>query len=382
MWVRRATVGTLSGGRSRRIGAAPALEVVRGGLGDPAVEAAWRGLQAAGHVPSPFLSWQWYSAMRDVPELAGRVEVLMARRAGRTVGLLPVERVRSGPLRVLGVAGWTWLAPDHLDVVAAAGHRPAVAGALLGALRERRDWDMLDMDGLQPAGGLDLAVPEVFGSRRFLLRAPEDVPVSYVPLRGSIVSSHARKKVRKELRRAEESGGGFAVVTEPDQFPPLLEQMMRFHNSRFQAASQVFATPARQRFHLLAAGRLGASGLARMHCLNIGETYAAINYCLVWETRMLFYSSGLRSDLGINPGFSVRVSAMLAAAEDGFTEVDLLRGDHGHKERFTSIVRTDVRHRVVRPSVRVASTGILRAGRRAIGLLAAAGRRNRAGSGT
>jgi hypothetical protein len=44
---------------------------------------------------------------------------------------------------------------------------------------------------------------------------------------------------------------------------------------------------------------------------------------------------------------------MLRAAEDGFAEADLLRGDHGYKDRFESIVRPDVRRRVTRISPRV-----------------------------
>lgn len=342
------------------------LRVSRAALDDPGVAPAWQQLQADGHVPSPFLSWQWYSALRDVPELCTDVRVLLVRDGPRTIGVLPVERVRSGPLRVLGVAGWSWATPDHLDVVAAAGDRRAVARAVLAELAARRDWDVLDLDGLSATGALAATVPEVFGRPRFLLRPAEQVPVTYVPLDGPIVSGHARKQVRKELRRAERCGGGFCVVTEPERFPPLLRQMMTLHNGRFDTASQVFATAARRRFHLLAAERLGAAGLVRMHRLRTEGTDAAITYCLVWGGQVLFYSGGLRTDVGMTPGFSVRVAAMLAAADAGFAEVDLLRGRHGYKERFSTVVRNDLRLRVIRPSVRVAATGMSRYGRRIV----------------
>lgn len=356
------------------------LRVRRAALNDPGVASAWQQLQAGGHVPSAFLSWQWYSALRDVPELCTDVEVLLVRDGPRTLGLLPVERVRSGALRVLGVAGWGWATPDHLDVVAAVGDRRVVAHAVLAEVAARRDWDVLDLDGLSSSAALATAVPEVFGRPRFLLRPAEQVPVTYVPLDGPIVSGHARKQVRKELRRAERGGGGFCVVTDPEQFPPLLEQMMRLHNGRFDTASQVFATPARRRFHLLAAERLGAAGLVRMHRLRTEGTDAAITYCLVWDGRVLFYSGGLRTDVGMTPGFSVRVAAMLAAAEAGFAEVDLLRGQHGYKERFSTVVRDDLRLRVIRPSARVAATGMRRYGRRIASLIAARATRDRPGA--
>jgi hypothetical protein len=323
-------------------------------LADPAVEAGWRRLQAAGHVPTPFLSWEWASALRDVPEVSGDVVVLTVRAGDELVGLLPVERVRDARgLRVVGVAGRSWLAPDHSDVVAAPADRPAVARAVLDRLARDHSWHELDLDGLCPDGGLAGAVDEVFRQARFVVREPESVPVAYVSLRGPMVSNHARKQVRKELRQAEASGGGFDVVTEAERFPPLLEEMMRLHAARFGDRSQVFATPQRRRFHLLAAQRLGAAGLVRVNRLRVDSVDAAITYHLVWGDRVLFYSGGLRTDRGRTPGFSVRVLAMLGAAEAGFAEADLLRGDHGYKDRFESVVRPDVRRRVSRISPHV-----------------------------
>ncbi|WP_219416040.1 GNAT family N-acetyltransferase [Pseudonocardia nigra] len=183
------------------------------------------------------------------------------------------------------------------------------------------------------------------------------MPVSYVPLRGPIVSGHARKQVRKELRRAEASGGGFAVVTDPAHFPPLLEEMMRLHIARFGERSALFATPERRAFHLIAAQRLGESGSVRVNRLTVDGAAAAITYHLVWGDRVLFYSGGLRTDIGRTPGFSVRVAAMLAAAQAGYAEADLLRGDHGYKDRFVSEVRHDVTEQVVRVTTRATALG-------------------------
>ncbi|WP_219416039.1 hypothetical protein [Pseudonocardia nigra] len=121
-----------------------------GRLDDPRLEQAWRGLQEAGHVPSPFLSWEWASALRDVPGVAGGIEVLTVAEDDRIVGLLPVERVRSATgATVVGIAGQSWLAPDHTDVIAAPEHRGPVATALLRLLARSSGWDVLQFDALQ-----------------------------------------------------------------------------------------------------------------------------------------------------------------------------------------------------------------------------------------
>jgi CelD/BcsL family acetyltransferase involved in cellulose biosynthesis len=347
-----------------------ALRVHRARLTDPALEPAWTRLQDAGHVDTPFLSWQWVSALRDVPELTADVGVLVARRGDEVVGLLPLERARLDGRRVLGVAGWYWLGPDHTDVVAAPHDRPEVARAMLAELARTPGWDVLDLDGLQPGGALAAAVDGVFGGARnrarFVVRPTEELPISYVGLGGEVLSGHGRKQVRKELRRAEAGGGAFSVVTDPQRFPALLDRMMDLHVARFGDRSRVFATPARRRFHQLAAARLGAAGLVRVHELRVGPEpadAAAITYTLAWRGSLLFYSGGLRTDIGMTPGFSVRAQAMLAAAEDGFVEVDLLRGDHGYKERFRAEVRPDVRRRVARVTAGLVRTAVTRGAR-------------------
>ena len=337
------------------------LRVSRARLDDPDVEAAWTRLQADGWVDTPFLSWEWFSAMRDVPELAAVVDVLVCRSGPAVVGLLPVERVRLDGLRTVGIAGWHWAGPDHSDVIAATADRPAVADAILGALARSGGWDVLDLDGLAPDGALATAVDATFRRPWFVARPDEELPVNFVPLDAEILSTHGRKQVRKELRRAEASGGGFRAVTDPQEFPKLLDQMMELHVARFGDRSRVFATPERRRFHHLAAERLGEAGKVRMHALTVGEEPAAITYTLGWNGSLLFYSGGLRTDIGMTPGFSVRAAAMTAAAEAGYREVDLLRGDHGYKDRFTTVVRPDVRKRVIRLNATTAGQGALRA---------------------
>lgn len=344
-----------------------ALRVTRSRLTDPALEAAWTRLQDAGHVDTPFLSWPWVSALRDVPEVSADIGVLVCRRGDEVVGLLPLERAVLDGRRVLGVAGWYWVGPDHTDVVAAPADRPAVAAAMLAELARTPGWDVLDLDGLAPDGALAAAVDAAFGRPRFVVRPTEELPIAYVDLAGEILSGHGRKQVRKEIRKAEAAGGGFCVVTDPARFPALLESMMDLHVARFGDRSRVFATPHRRRFHQLAAARLGAVGLVRMHQLAVGDEPAAITYNLVWAGSVLFYSGGLRTDIGMTPGFSVRGAAMLAAAEAGYTTADLMRGDHGYKERFRAEVRSDVRRRVARVNPALARSVAVRAGQGAVG---------------
>jgi CelD/BcsL family acetyltransferase involved in cellulose biosynthesis len=141
---------------------------------------------------------------------------------------------------------------------------------------------------------------------------------------------------------------------------------MRLHVERFGSRSAVFATTARRSFHLAAARRFAERGLARIYALEVAGHDAALLYALQHGTRLYYYSMGMRADLGGSPGRTVLGQALLQAAAEGFTEFDLLRGDHDFKLRFSSGVRADAHTRLLRPTT---AAGLALAGRGAARLL-------------
>jgi CelD/BcsL family acetyltransferase involved in cellulose biosynthesis len=333
------------------LGDAPALRVQSLAVADPRVPVVWRQLQAAGGVSSPFLVWELFSALADVSELSGGTQVLVIDEGSRPVGLLPVEP-HDGPhgLSALGLTP-RWLGADHLDVVAEPRRRPAVARAVARHLTARRDWQMLDLDGLDRSGALTRQLALLLRPPRFLPLPPIGIPVPYVTLReptGSLRRSNAMKEAARKLRAIERGGGGFSEVRSPEQVVELLEELMDLHNQRFATISTVFATPARRRFHLLAAQRMAEAGMARIYRLVADGVNAGLQYDFVLGDRVFFYSSGILPTAGRSPGLVVLGSAISSAAEEGFREFDLLRGDEPYKLRFSTAARRNVRLLVFR----------------------------------
>jgi CelD/BcsL family acetyltransferase involved in cellulose biosynthesis len=329
-------------------------------LADPDVAAAWRRLQAAGGIVSPFLTWELVSALADVPELAAGMRVLVADDGRRPVGLLPLE-ARQGPygLRALGLVP-SWLGADHLDVVAEPRHRPVVAAAVAGHLAAQAGWQLLDLEGLDRSGALAGQVRRRLRPPRFLPLSAIDVPVPYVALAESTgpSRSNASKEAARKLRGIERGGGGFSVVEDPGQVVSLLGELMDLHNRRMGAVSSVFASAAHRRFHLLAARRLAEAGMARVYRLVAEGVNAGLQYDFVLGDRVYFYQSGIQPDAGRSPGLVVLGAAIRSAAGEGFAEFDLLRGDEPYKLRFATGVRRNVRLRVVR----LTAPAVVRAG--------------------
>ena len=334
----------------------PVPTVRRRGPTDPDVGAAWRRLQAGGYVGTPFLAWEWISSLADVPDVSAGMDVLTAEHDGRIVGLLPVLPVGgAGPLTALGLAP-AWLGADHLDVVAEPAYRTAVAHAFIRHLATWSAWQVLDLDGLDPSGALAAQVRWLSRSLRFVARRPVATEVPYVSLRETDAwrRKNAMKEAARKARGAQRTGGGFSMVSTPDGVVELVRQLMDLHNRRMGNRSAVFASPARREFHLLAARRMAQAGLARVYRLVADGVDAGLQYDLVLGDRIFFYQSGIQPDSGRSPGLTVLGQAIGAAAEEGFREFDLLRGDEPYKQRFATHVRTNVRLRVVRLTPRVA----------------------------
>jgi CelD/BcsL family acetyltransferase involved in cellulose biosynthesis len=316
----------------------------------------WRALVPEGGGSSPFLSWQWAAALAAVPAVSASMQVLLVVQEERVLGLFPVEhwRDRAG-LRVLGAAGGQWLGPDHLDVVAAPADRAAVAAAVVGHVGAG-SWDLLDLEGLSADGALSAALGRL-RAPRFLRLPDREVPGPYVDLRPRepallLPSRNLRQQVTRGGRAAESAGGGLRVDALPFEVVERLQDLMTLHQQRYAGVSQIFASGDRRQFHVEAARRLAGSGLARIYRLEVEGRDAALLYALKAGDTLHYYSMGIRPELAPSPGRTLLGQCLLSAAQEGLTELDLLRGEHDFKMRFASGVRVDLHVRIMRPTAR------------------------------
>ncbi|HYF46966.1 MAG TPA: GNAT family N-acetyltransferase [Acidimicrobiales bacterium] len=334
----------------------------------PALAIQWRRLQERGCVGTPFLTWEWFSALAESPTLGRHCVVLVVDRpGGQTVGVLPLEVVPDPQgLRVVRCAAAADLGADHLDVVAGPRDREEVAAAAARYVTRVLRWDMADFEGLLQGGALDRALQRELRWPRCLSLPPEVEQVAVLDLRSEDARQRLARRSARGLKWVRRAGGGFSSVTDPVHVGPALETLMDLHNERFGERSVVFSTPERRAFHLTAATRLAEAGMARVDRLSTADEDLALEYVLLHGERAYGYQSAFRPGAGHSPGRTAMCQSILAAAGQGRVEYDFLRGDEDYKADYTTGSRPDVRLRALRPTPRAAGWLAGRLGRRLV----------------
>lgn len=144
---RRAVPGPETNGRGPT-----SVEVIALDEAFAALAVQWSGLAKTDTPFGVFLSHEWFSAAWAWRRLDSDLMVLAVRDGDLLIGLLPLVRSRSGKSlgRRLG-----WLAvPDTqvCDLLAVDGRQAEAADAIAHALANRRDWNTLHLDYLDPSG--------------------------------------------------------------------------------------------------------------------------------------------------------------------------------------------------------------------------------------
>ncbi len=297
------------------------LETIESVEGLEAAEAGWDELVAAQRRPSPFLlhAWvaEWARAFGDGAEL----QVHTARRDGRLVGLLPLQVVRRGGLRVAEFAGGTLT--NFADLLVAPGEPAETAERLV----QRADgFDFAHLHGLSAGSRL---------AARASLSVVERVGAPVLDLTGGwdavyhAKTSSKRRNLHRRRRKQIESLGRVEtrVARTPDEIDAVIDDTFRLHELRWAGRhdGSGYATAAGRAFHRVAARRLAEKGNSRIVTLDLDGTPIAFHYYFALAERM--YVHRLAFDPAYaqwSPGLINTLDALQTAADDGLTLVEYM----------------------------------------------------------
>lgn len=317
------------------------LEPLDGGLLTP----GWGELaEAAG---TPFATPAWAAAWWQ-HFAAGEMVLLGARRGdGTLAAILPLHRVRRGPMRLLRFLGHG--PGDELGPVCAADDRPAA----LAALRRSFDAGELRADVLLaeriPGGA---STEEAFGGLVFQREANPAVALDGLDWDAFLAarSANFRQQVRRRERGLHAAHDvALRLSADPSTIAADLETVFALHEARWGGEGSGALSSAQAAFHRSFATAAAERGWLRLWVLEINGNAVAGWYGLRFASCDWYYQSGRDPAWDRwSVGFVLLMHTIRCALEDGMQEYKLLRGGEAYKNRLAthdhSLVTTVAAH--------------------------------------
>jgi CelD/BcsL family acetyltransferase involved in cellulose biosynthesis len=299
-----------------------------------AIRGPWDDLLERSQCNRAFSSCTWQMASMESHET--RPHTVVAISDGRLRALLPLRINTEGAL----VAG-SPLA-DYNDIVAASGDSEA-CGALLRFLAESGVEVSLkrvrsDSNCMSATGALDLPARTAF--------SPQGV-YSFIDLRSGYAAYLASRsgKFRRGLARARRNADrdGLCVRDlspsdlDPDSLPDLF---LSLHLDRLGERSVFAPGSENDRFVRLAFPRLFREGRMRVFAIYRGAECLAIDVAMAgWQTICLWNGGYRACAAPWSPGTLLLDLELRTLEAQGYSELDLSRGDQAWKKRWASSTR-------------------------------------------
>ena len=277
----------------------------------------------------PFMRPAWLAAWHEAFG-TGQLEILVARRDDRLVGVLPLERHRGSLISLSN-----WHTPEFEPVCADEGVAKDLVAAAARRVSRRLDIAFLPRSGSARA----LLGRGVQG--RVLERTIERSP--YVLIEGDWEAYEEglpikrRSDLRRRMRRLAEMGE-VTIRQEGDDLPRLLAEGFEVEASGWKGEGHtaIAEDPQAQRFYEQIARWAGDEGLLALWFLRIDGKAIAFAYCLRTDRAHYVLKIGFDHDFSRHaPGLVLTREMIRSAFEAGLSTYEFLGAEDEYKLIWT-----------------------------------------------
>ena len=327
------------------------------------LRAEWDDLLHRSREASPFLSWDWQDAWWRAYGKSHALRIYTVRRDGRLVAILPLYReqvivlpgLTCRRLRFVGTGGDT--SPDYLGALLDPDHEAEAAIELSDGILSSSDWDALWLSEVRVGSPFVAALEERATRRKLRLHAGPVTHITILPLSGSWdgllanLDRHWRQEVRRRRRRLDELGGRCAVWKDPATLDGAFDRLAELHRLRWsgRAERHAFSSPEYLSFHREVMHRFLERGWLRLFVLEVGGEAIAMRYCFRFQDEVFAFQSGFDPAYGrLSPGSVLMGHVVEQSIHEGAQLVDMLKGEHPHKEAWSREYRETTHLRLYR----------------------------------
>lgn len=318
-------------------------------------EATWKDLEArADH--SFYLSWLWIGTWLQQLPKGAQPRVLIARRAGKIVGLAILCRRRAWSfwphmrarwlLNETGDARFDRLRIEYNHILVERSSADAIMVACFEALTHRLSHsDQLVLSGIDP----DLELVACGAARRGglvtdLKLADTARWIDFAKIRQkdgnyrATLGRNTRQAVNRAMRLYAERGPvKLRIMETTSEALAAFDLLADFNQSRW-GGKGAFVNPSFRQFHKELIARGVSTGAVRISRTLAGDQTIGVLYNFVHEGRVLNYQSGFlyERDGRLKPGlvsYVLSIEDSIAREERGY---DFLAGSAGHKPHLAN----------------------------------------------
>jgi CelD/BcsL family acetyltransferase involved in cellulose biosynthesis len=319
------------------------------------LEREWDKLNESAPFSTPFTSFGWLYSWWDVFGYKNKLLILLARRNGRLVAIMPgmIEKVtfaRAAAIRRISFIGKGL--SDYSSIIGAAEDE-IVVDRMMSAIKSLGKWDTISL-GRLPASNPGTEVLFRSISRHFAYSRRTDeggcpilnISGQYDDYFATYLSKESRRMLRRKERNIREVGNVcFEVITAPDECIKILPKCLDMHTHRWTINSGTNSYGAKKydshetrQFIENATNRIAKSGNVEIAVIKLNSKILAYLYSLKQGKKLWQWSTSFESELSrYSPGELIRFYVVRDAFFRSMEVVNFGGGvtDHEYKLRWT-----------------------------------------------
>lgn len=307
-----------------------------------AIAPEWNALLSKSSCNRAFSSAQWFLASCRL-KMYSRMNVIVARRNGAIVGILPLVLERSGEELV---GSFPDTDGDYNDMITAADDVSAMTGLLSHALSPSGNYHQLILSRLRSDSNCALAtrIVQPNGDPNTIQAGKTICP--YIRLLSSYDDYLLTRSTsfRTSLWQAQALAARHNIRVrelQPQTFSSdsLSEVFLSLHLTRFAELSPLNSSIAQAFVHEVFPDLFAERGL-RAFALYEAKRIVALNICMVGSASLCFWNGGFTAAAKRwSPGKLLINAGIRAAFDSGLAEYDFLRGLEPYKSSWATAAR-------------------------------------------
>ncbi len=330
------------------------------------LEPTWLTLSEADSDATVFNAWDWNRVWWEHYAHLGALHVFVFYDQSRIVAIAPFYSGQSRLLSIksvenlyfIGTGGDT--SPDDLNMLCLPDWREEVSMVLTKLILEQNMPERLVLRDMPAGSTLFSTLRAHFEKTSRFFISPEqqtrhchNLPATYADYLSQL-SRNSRKRIKhRENRLRAEDSAIVRLCHTDEEVEQAMDALIRLHKARWlsKGGQGAFGSKSYNSFHRALMHCLHKQKQLWLMVLEVDEKIIAVEYAFAFKGVLSFFQTGFDPNYEhLSPGHILMTHAIKRAIEQGFTQIDLLKGDYAYKTSYAKQTKQTATLDYIRPA--------------------------------